>query len=339
MRRSKTAALVLVGTALVMAGVTTDPDPDTGRPALESGPPVVAQDPVPAAAVHSSTRGSVAVSVEASPGGGRPFDPGGQAAAAARLGARSPVAAGEAMPTAVPGSAESVIGADGRTRLRGRTVAYPNSAIGRIDFRQGGRTYWCTGTLIDADTVLTAGHCVHDGLTGADGWSRQVTFIPGAEGDLAPFGSCRSRELLTLPGWYGGGSEYQDLGLVQLDCSIGNTVGWFGYRTAPGPKGLADVPVHVRGYPADKAWSSLWNMRDRIRVSQRLMAFYAADTYGGQSGSPVFNFRLCNGTRGPCVLAVHAYGVHPGGPHAGLNHGPRLDEARSALVATLTAAA
>ena len=71
-------------------------------------------------------------------------------------------------------------------------------------------------------------------------------------------------------------------------------------------------------------WSSLWTMADRIRVSQREMAFYAADTYGGQSGSPVFNFKACNGVVGPCIVAVHAYGAHPGGAHTSLNHGPRL---------------
>ena len=333
MRRSTKAALVVVGAASVMAGVTTVPVQEP--PTTESSPPVVAEDPVPVAAVYSSTRGSVGVAVEATTGGGQPFDPGGQTAASARLRQRSPAGAGRSIPTEVADSAESVIGPDGRTSLRGRSTTYPNSAIGRIDFRQAGRRYWCTGTLIDADTVLTAGHCVHDGLTGADGWSSRVTFVPGADGTLAPFGSCRSRELLTLPGWYEDGLEYQDLGLIQLDCAIGETVGWLGYQAAPGPKSLANVVVHVRGYPGDKAWSTLWTMRDRIRVSQRLMAFYAADTFVGQSGSPVFDYRPCHGDRGPCVLAVHAYGVHATGPHADLNHGPRLDEARSALVATL----
>jgi glutamyl endopeptidase len=333
MRRSTEAALVVVGAASLAAGVTTVPVEKP--PTTESPPPVVAEDPVPVAAVYSSTRGSVGVSAEATVEGGQPFDPGGQAAASARLRERSPGGPGRSIPTAVADSAESVIGSDGRTALRGRSTTYPNSAIGRIDFRQAGRRYWCTGTLIDADTVLTAGHCVHDGLTGADGWSTRVTFVPGADGTLEPFGSCPSRELLTLPGWYEDGAEYQDLGLIQLDCSIGETVGWFGFQAAPGPKSLAKVLVHVRGYPGDKAWSSLWTMRDRIRVSQRLMAFYAADTFVGQSGSPVFDYRPCNGDRGPCVLAVHAYGVHAGGPHTVLNHGPRLDEARSALVATL----
>jgi glutamyl endopeptidase len=298
---------------------------------------VVAEDPVPLVAVHSSTRGAIALDLaEAASTGGRPFNPGAQAEATRRLAqpARS-------APAGPPGeaSAESVLGADGRTWLRGRTGVYPNSAIGRIDYRHGGNTYWCTGTLIDADTVLTAGHCVHDGSGTEGGWSTRVRFLPGVEGNTAPFGACGAREMLTLPGWYAHGGEYQDLGLIQLDCAIGNTVGWFGYRAIPGRNGLLRVPVHVRGYPGDKVWSSLWTMRERVAVSQPTMAFYAADTYGGQSGSPVFNWKPCNGAVGPCILAVHGYAAHGPRTHGRLNHGPRLDEARVALIGALAAGA
>jgi glutamyl endopeptidase len=333
MRRSTKAALVVLGVGAATAGLTTAPAPRTP----EATPPVVVEDPAPTASIVSSTRGTIAVTVESGVAGGRPHDPGGQTEAATERTVPVSTGTGAGPPAATESGAESVIGADGRVWLRDRTTTYPNAAIGRVDFRQGGGSYWCTGTLIDADTVLTAGHCVHDGLTGADGWSTSVKFTPGAEGNQAPFGSCRSRELLTLPGWFDGGREYQDLALIQLDCHIGDTVGWYGYRAAEGNRGLAGVRVHVRGYPGDKVWSSLWTMADRVRASQQDMAFYAADTYGGQSGSPVFNFKQCNGVAGPCIVAVHAYGTHPGGAHGGLNHGPRLSVARATLIATLAA--
>ena len=334
MRTSRKVAVVatLVGIGLATAGVTLPRSEPTD-------PPVVAEDPVPTIAVRSSTRGSVSVAVPAAGAevaGGQPFDPGTQAEAARGL-----IQAAPAAPAGAPTQAayESVIGHDDRVWLRGRTAIYPNSAIGRIDFRQGGRPYWCTGTLIDADTVLTAGHCVHDGLGEESGWSSRVKFLPGVEGNTAPFGTCGASELLTLPGWYDQGSEYQDLGLIQLNCSIGEVVGWLGYRAVPGRTGLAGIPVNLRGYPGDKVWGSLWTVQDRIAVSQAQMAFYAADSYGGQSGGPLFNFRQCNGTRGPCVLAVHSYALHGRGPHGTYNHGPRLDETRVALLNALAAPA
>jgi V8-like Glu-specific endopeptidase len=327
MRRSGTAAIAIVAVGLAMIGVT--------RPRGEDAePPVVVEDPGPGwAALRSSTRGVVYLELDLEAVGGQPFDPG-DLSGAVTQGEQSSVEAEESQPL----GAESVIGDDGRIWLRHRTATYPNAAIGRVDLRQHGISYWCTGTLIDADTVLTAGHCVHDGFTtGGDGWSTNVRFTPGAEGNQAPFGECGARELFTLPGWYETGSEYQDLGLIQLDCTVGDTVGWFGYRAEAH---LRKMPVNVRGYPGDKVWSSLWTMRDRVRVAQPQMAFYQADTYGGQSGSPVFNVRPCNGLAGPCILAVHAYGVHAGpaygvhaGPaHAHNNHGPRLSQARVALI-------
>jgi glutamyl endopeptidase len=336
MRRSRKVVLVaaVVGIGVATAGVTLPrshpadpPDPPT--------PPVSAEDPVPTFEVRSSTRGVVSVPLATAGSvvpGGQPFNPGTQAEAARGLAEPAPAAPDA---TVTQAGVESIIGRDDRVWLRGRTGVYPNSALGRIDFRQDGRTYWCTGTLIDADTVLTAGHCLHDGLGQESGWSTRVKFLPGVEGNRAPFGTCGARELLTLPRWYTDGAEYQDLGLIQLNCSIGDVVGWFGYRAVPGRTALNRYPVHLRGYPGDKVWGSLWTTRDRIAVSQAQMVFYAADTYGGQSGAPLFNYRQCNGVRGPCVLAVHSYMTHGRGPHRSYNHGPRLDETRVALIDAL----
>lgn len=52
------------------------------------------------------------------------------------------------------------------------TTVPPAGAIGRLTFSQRGSSFFCTAFLISADTVATAGHCVHDGLAGAtDGQS------------------------------------------------------------------------------------------------------------------------------------------------------------------------
>jgi glutamyl endopeptidase len=233
-------------------------------------------------------------------------------------------------------TSESVINVDDRSRVTD-TTAYPSSAIGLLELRAGGSAFRCTAFLVDRNTALTSGHCVHEGGTGAsDPFYTDHVFTPGRNGAGSPFGSCGTTELWTLPGWYDGNSEYQDLGILQLDCDIGETVGWFGYFALPGRHDLEGFRDHLRGYPGDKPFGTMWTDRKQIRVSQGQMVFYRNDTFGGQSGSPVFQWG--SHCAGPCAMAVHGYGWgHDGRPHHGNNHGPRIDVARWDLIASIAA--
>lgn len=232
-------------------------------------------------------------------------------------------------------TAESVINEDDRSRVNA-TTTFPNSAIGHLTFTTPEGQFLCTGFLVDADTVLTSGHCLHPGGTGDAGdWYTDHSFSPGRNGaGNRPFGSCGATELWTLPGWFDAESEYQDLGIIQLDCEIGAETGWLGYFSRPGPRALNEMAAHLRGYPADKPFATLWTDKGRIRATQVEMTFYRFDTFGGQSGSPVFQWgRYCEG---PCAMAVHGYGYgHGSGPHVGNNHGVRITTAREALIASV----
>lgn len=231
---------------------------------------------------------------------------------------------------------ESVINVDDRDQVT-NTTAYPSSAIGLLSFDTGNGSAQCTAFLVDRNTALTAGHCVHAGGTSDPGdFFTGHAFSPAQNGNASPFGTCGATELWTLPGWYDAASEYQDLGVVQLDCTIGEAVGWFGYFSLPGRKDLEGFRDHVRGYPGDQPFGTMWTDRKVIRVSQGRMVFYRNDTFGGQSGSPVFQWgSFCEG---PCAMAVHAYGTgHDGTPHHGNNHGPRIDAEREALIASVAA--
>ena len=232
-------------------------------------------------------------------------------------------------------STESVINEDDRSRVQA-TSTYPNSAIGQLTFTTPEGQFLCTGFLVDADTVLTSGHCVHPGGTSDPGdWYTDHVFTPGENGPgNRPFGSCGATELWTLPGWYDAQSEYQDLGIIQLDCEVGNETGWFGYFSRPGAKALNGLVTHLRGYPGDKPFGTMWTDRKQVRVTQADMVFYRNDTFGGQSGSPVFQWGpYC---AGPCAMAIHGYGVgHGGTPHQVNNHGVRISTAREALIASV----
>lgn len=231
-----------------------------------------------------------------------------------------------------PGPAESVIGPDGRSRITA-TTSYPSSAIGQLTFTQRGSAYLCTGFLIDPNTVLTAGHCVHEG--GAGGvYSQNVLFTPGRNGATAPFGSCGAEAVEASPEWLATATEEGDYGWVQLDCLIGELVGWFGY-TATGD--VTGATAEVRGYPGDRPPGTMWTMGGSIAQVDAALAFYAMDTFGGQSGSPVYDpdRPSCGG---PCALAVHGYGLHGAAPHDTYNHGIRIDETRAAAIAVIAAA-
>lgn len=67
-----------------------------------------------------------------------------------------PYASAEAAP-------ETVIGIDARYRIYPSASGHPERAIGLLTFNGGS----CTGWLINANTVATAGHCVHQGNGGS----------------------------------------------------------------------------------------------------------------------------------------------------------------------------
>jgi glutamyl endopeptidase len=210
----------------------------------------------------------------------------------------------------------SVLGADGRTQVD-PTTGNPSRFIGQIVI--GGSI--CTGWLVDADTVITAGHCVSNGA-GTFFDVNTMTFIPGRNGGTEPYGSCGVDASYTTNGFHVGASKLYDYGAIILDCTIGTTTGWMGYFKVGGITGLQGLTAHVRGYPGDKPLGTQWTMRGTVAASQKRFVYYAIDTFGGQSGSPVYQFRSgC----GACAMAIHAYGNGGSGPAANNNGGPRIN--------------
>lgn len=246
----------------------------------------------------------------------------------------------------------SVIGEDDR-RLLTATTVYPNRAIAHLttDLSPGGTfgSYLCSGFLIDRNTLLTSGHCVHEGGTGSTAdfaTNMRITLGRGRGGNpnAAPYGTCRAGELLTTPGWIDGAGEGQDYGIVQLtNCTVpnvGRRTGWFGYVAVQGRNPLAFTPANVRGYPGQPPRGlngTLWTHNGQVLQSSWAMAFYRTDTTGGESGSPVYQpgRPWC----GACALAIHGYGAgHGVFPHTTLNHGPRITVARFQAIQQTAAA-
>jgi glutamyl endopeptidase len=220
--------------------------------------------------------------------------------------------AGEAGSVGGDIGAEVILGPDTRERLY--TSTYPTRARVLITFT-GGR---CSGTLIGPNTVATAGHCVHTGgLLGS--WRPVSSFriYPGRDGALSPYGVCTARTLFSVIGWTVSANEEYDYGAVKLNCTVGNTVGWFGFA----PTVPVNFPTGIGGYPGDKPLTQ-WASSDRVRALSLRQLFYRNDTIGGQSGSAVWH-----DPNGPYIIGIHAYGTHGIGNHALYNHGTLITTA------------
>ena len=220
------------------------------------------------------------------------------------------------------GAAESILGADNRKRVPDTTTK-PARMVALMTLAGN---QWCTGFMISADTLVTSGHCVYDVTTNAFLNPSQIVVYPGydsARPNPAPYGGCAARLLLSTTGWTVSHSDEYDYGAVKLACTVGLQTGWFGwwYQTAS----LNGTQSRNHGYPGDKPLSQ-WKSTDSIRISEPRRLYYANDTYGGNSGSPIFTKRAVGASQcaGWCVMAVHGYGTYGSYPTGSYNHGVRI---------------
>jgi glutamyl endopeptidase len=216
---------------------------------------------------------------------------------------------------------ESVLGFD--SRVQTYTNRFPQRAIGLIT--KSGAQY-CTGWLIGNNTVVTAGHCVATGGSGKVNSPSLYRFYAGQNGTSSPYGYCTVKGTYAPVGWVNQNKDDYDYGFLKLNCTVGNTVGTFGYfYTTASLSGQTTV---ISGYPGDKP-KTQWESVDEVRVNQSKRIFYKNDTIGGQSGSPVWSDRppgAPNPQNGVYAMGIHAYGTYNGAPFNTHNHATRIDQ-------------
>lgn len=204
--------------------------------------------------------------------------------------------------------AEVVIEQDDRVEIT-NTAAYPWRAIASLRITApDGSGFIGTGWMVSPRLMLTAGHCIfmHD----EGGWATQIEVIPGRRGTEQPFGSCIATDFRSVTGWTQSRDSQFDYGAILLpaDCRFGDQVGWFGYEIRS-DENLQDVKVNISGYPGDKPSGTQWFHSNAITgVAERVLT-YQIDTFGGQSGAPVWVFIKDRGRFG--------VGVHVNGSLAG----------------------
>ena len=227
-------------------------------------------------------------------------------------------------------SMETVIGKDERIRVPD-TDLYPWRMICALQIRgPGGTGAIGTGWFIGPRTVVTAGHCVYS-HTFFGGWADSVEVIPGLNrlpsGRLVrPFGSTTSRRMSVLDRWANGDDREpdHDVGCIHLDEPLGDATGWFGFASLP-PDELKGYLVNISGYPSDRGGGDeQYFASNRILHVGERRVFYDVDTFGGQSGAPVWIHEEEGAP--PLAVAVHAYGIGATPTSLGLvaNSAPRI---------------
>ena len=201
---------------------------------------------------------------------------------------------------------EIVIGPDDRVQIAD-TTAYPWRAIASLLITAADNSTWIgTGWFIGPHTLATAGHCVcitNSGVAGRDGWVRSISVMPGRNGSTLPYGSVTSTAFFSTNAWVNSGDGNYDYGAIILPTDLGNDVGWFGFGAYTDAE-LQGVSGHLSGYPGDKPAGTQWYDSRGIASVDQFNVYYEIDSFGGQSGSPVYR-EIDGGLYG---VAIHNHG-------------------------------
>ena len=203
----------------------------------------------------------------------------------------------------------SIFGSDDRTRITD-TTQFPYSAIGRISVKfPNGVTQFGSGAMVSPFHILTAGHVVHD--SGHGGWATEIKVAVARDGSTRPNGpEANFTHYRSSPEWISSGDRNHDWALITLDRSIGDFSGYFGVESQA-TSAYTGMAVETAGYPVDKGGTQMYAASGVINSATEFELRYngTMDTYGGQSGSPIW--RSVNG--GPIINGIHAYGYSAAG--------------------------
>jgi glutamyl endopeptidase len=186
----------------------------------------------------------------------------------------------------------------------GDVSAWPFRAICALRIRStSGQQYAGTGFFASPNLVVTAGHCVY--LHADGGWAEEIEVIPGLAGADRPHGSYTTRRLRTVDGWIEHQDPSSDYGGIVLDEPVGERVGWFALGALSDAQ-LMRSWANIAGYPVDREQARALYFHARLLVAaQPTRLIYDIDTFGGQSGSPIW-FTTRDGAR--IVVGLHTNG-------------------------------
>lgn len=186
---------------------------------------------------------------------------------------------------------------DGLRRLSDRDDLLGWEAVGRLDTAQGG---FCTATLIASDLVLTAAHCVFDGMRLRQ--PGELTFRAGLRDGVAI--AQRDVVAFAVPDAYQRQAGMSmdnvphDVALLRLSTPITSTDAdpFILHQGA-----VEGSEISVTSYAEGRAEALSRQRSCRIVAQQPPLMAFDCNVSFGSSGAPVF---VSNGTRGRIVSII-----------------------------------
>lgn len=227
----------------------------------------------------------------------------------------------------------TIIGDDDREQRLDTHEAPLRMIVSLELFDAAGRRAFGTGFMIGRRTVGTCAHnLLKKGVQPFE--TARVVARPGRESgrpDPEPFGAHEATPAnwRMHPAWAQSQAAAHDVAFLQLAEPVGERTGWFGVGALT-DAALADRMVNVAGYPfyvgnrnrlppepnripPGFESTQMWWHRDRVLKTDDDQIFYDADTFPGNSGSPVVLMPLADDPfSGPTVVGIHTRGVFSG---------------------------
>jgi len=232
---------------------------------------------------------------------------------------------------------ENVIGTDDRIRVTA-TENYPWNTVGYIlNTYASGHLFRGTGFIVSPYVILTAGHMVYN-WNDEGGYVTKIDFSPGQiqmfEGDTVtrPYGTFSASSWQTNTSYIDALKNdpsvqfNYDYAAVFFNTSFSSG----GINTyMPLVFDMADAGIiNLAGYPADVQGEgnsrAMWYSPGSVLSNTDRILYYNADTSGGNSGSPIWQYLFDTSLRR--IIALHAFGT------SSRNGGPRLVTQNQALI-------
>ncbi|MCO5196317.1 MAG: hypothetical protein M9941_00905 [Anaerolineae bacterium] len=206
---------------------------------------------------------------------------------------------------------ETVCGNDTRVQVtQTDTAPYHFAAHLRISFNEGDYVGSAFPIMRSDKHIVfaTSGHCVY-----ANGrFANSIQLSVARNAAEKPYGTfvVNGSELRTSAGWKAGGNQRDQFDYGALLISADSEIAGILEPMIMSDDDLENLVINDCGYPADKPYATMWWCGGPVTGVEPRMIRYMADTYGGQSGSPIYTWNKDNELR---AVAIHGYGGCPNG--------------------------